>query len=213
LSRPLGNWAGRLVVRSSLPRLKERPREADTQAAHVRERDVVDRCVLVLGGATALAAHQLGKNTVGTKQLKKNAVTSAKVKNHSLKSADFKSGQLPAGPQGAQGAQGPKGDPGSAKAWAVVSHTGQVLKSFNVTGVSRFAEGEYCVAVANGISTANSAALATLDYSDPEVLISDQVVVSNGTEYNDCSPDSQFEVLTGDEEGYVKDDGFAFMVP
>jgi hypothetical protein len=36
---------------------------------------------LVLGGATALAAGQLGKNTVGTKQLKKNSVTSAKIKN------------------------------------------------------------------------------------------------------------------------------------
>jgi hypothetical protein len=171
---------------------------------------------LVLGGATALAADQLGKNTVGTKQLKKNAVTSAKVKNRSLQAADFKAGQLPAGPQGVagpQGAQGPKGDPGSAKAWAVVSNTGQVLKSFNVTGVSRIAQGEYCVAVGNGISTANSAALATLDYSDPEVRISDQVVISNGTEYNDCSPDSQFEVLTGDEEGNLKDDGFAFMVP
>lgn len=36
---------------------------------------------LILGGATALAAGQLGKNTVGTKQLKKEAVTAAKIKN------------------------------------------------------------------------------------------------------------------------------------
>jgi hypothetical protein len=35
---------------------------------------------LVIGGASALAASQLGKNTVGTKQLKKSAVNSAKVK-------------------------------------------------------------------------------------------------------------------------------------
>jgi hypothetical protein len=39
---------------------------------------------LVLGGATALAAGQLGKNTVGSKQLKKNAVTTAKLKKESV---------------------------------------------------------------------------------------------------------------------------------
>jgi hypothetical protein len=32
---------------------------------------------LLLGGATALAAGQLGKNSVGTQQLKKNSVTNA----------------------------------------------------------------------------------------------------------------------------------------
>jgi hypothetical protein len=35
---------------------------------------------LVLGGATALAAGQLGKNSVGPKQLKANAVTTTKIK-------------------------------------------------------------------------------------------------------------------------------------
>ena len=64
---------------------------------------------LLLGGATAVAAGQLGKNSVGSKQLKKNAVTSAKVKNHSLQSADFKAGQLPAGPQGVPGPAGAAG--------------------------------------------------------------------------------------------------------
>jgi len=42
---------------------------------------------LVLGGATALAASQLGKNSVGTKQLKKNAVTAAKLKNSAVSTA------------------------------------------------------------------------------------------------------------------------------
>jgi len=67
---------------------------------------------LILGGATALAAGQLGKNSVGSKQLKKNAVTSAKVKNGSLLSADFKAGQLPKGATGPQGSKGEKGDAG-----------------------------------------------------------------------------------------------------
>jgi hypothetical protein len=39
---------------------------------------------LVLGGATAFAAGQLGKNTVGAKQLKKNAVTAAKLQQNAV---------------------------------------------------------------------------------------------------------------------------------
>lgn len=47
-------------------------------------------CLLLLvGGGTAYAAAQLGKNTVGSKQLKKNSVTAAKVKNGSLGAADI----------------------------------------------------------------------------------------------------------------------------
>jgi hypothetical protein len=68
---------------------------------------------LVLGGATAVAAKQLGRNTVGDKQLKKNAVNSSKVKDHSLKRVDFKAGQLPTGATGPQGAPGSQGPPGS----------------------------------------------------------------------------------------------------
>lgn len=39
---------------------------------------------LVLGGATAFAAKQLGKNTVGSKQLKAKAVTTAKIKKEAV---------------------------------------------------------------------------------------------------------------------------------
>jgi hypothetical protein len=49
---------------------------------------------LVLGGATALAAGQLGKNTVGAKQLKKNAVTVQKIKNGAITGAKIKSGTI-----------------------------------------------------------------------------------------------------------------------
>jgi hypothetical protein len=42
---------------------------------------------LVVGGATALAAGHLGKNTVGTKQLKNNAVTTAKIKKGAVTGA------------------------------------------------------------------------------------------------------------------------------
>lgn len=45
--------------------------------------------VLALGGASAFAATQLGKNSVGAKQLKKNAVTGEKVRNGSLSAVDI----------------------------------------------------------------------------------------------------------------------------
>jgi hypothetical protein len=45
---------------------------------------------LVLGGATAFAAHQLGKNTVGKKQLKNNAVTTAKIKKEAVSTPKIK---------------------------------------------------------------------------------------------------------------------------
>ncbi|HEY5976620.1 MAG TPA: hypothetical protein VIT85_02080 [Solirubrobacterales bacterium] len=46
--------------------------------------------LLVLGGATAVAANQLAKNSVGTKQLKKNAVTTAKIKKNAVTRAKIK---------------------------------------------------------------------------------------------------------------------------
>jgi len=49
---------------------------------------------LVLGGATAFAASQLGKNSVGTKQLKKNAVTAAKIKKNAITTVKVKNGAI-----------------------------------------------------------------------------------------------------------------------
>jgi hypothetical protein len=45
---------------------------------------------LVLGGATAFAASNLGKNTVGSNQIKKNAVTTAKIKNGAVSGEKLK---------------------------------------------------------------------------------------------------------------------------
>jgi hypothetical protein len=49
---------------------------------------------LVLGGASAFAATQLAKNSVGSKQLKKNAVTSAKIKNNAVTTPKIKNGAV-----------------------------------------------------------------------------------------------------------------------
>ena len=47
---------------------------------------------LALTGATAFAANQLAKNSVGSKQLKKNAVTTAKIKNEAVTAGKIKNG-------------------------------------------------------------------------------------------------------------------------
>jgi hypothetical protein len=51
---------------------------------------------LVLGGATALAASHLGKNSVGTKQLKRNAVTAAKLKRNAVTAAKIRTNAVTA---------------------------------------------------------------------------------------------------------------------
>jgi hypothetical protein len=50
--------------------------------------------IIAVGGASAFAATQLAKNSVGSKQLKKNAVTTAKVKNEAITAAKIKKGTL-----------------------------------------------------------------------------------------------------------------------
>jgi hypothetical protein len=76
---------------------------------------------VVLCGGVAVAAGQLGKNTVGTKQLKRGAVTSAKVKDRSLLPKDFaKAFRVPIGrtsPPGPAGPQGPPGPPGTSNGY------------------------------------------------------------------------------------------------
>jgi hypothetical protein len=65
---------------------------------------------IVLCGGAAVAAGELGRNTVGTKQLKPGAVTSAKVKDGSLQAKDFR--QIPSTGRPVPGPPGPRGEPG-----------------------------------------------------------------------------------------------------
>ena len=67
---------------------------------------------VAIGGASAFAASQLGKNTVGTKQLKNNAVSAAKIKNGAVTQAKI-SKAAQAALKGATGLQGPKGEAGA----------------------------------------------------------------------------------------------------
>ena len=50
--------------------------------------------VIAVGGASAFAATQLAKNSVGSKQLKKNSVTTAKIRKEAVTAAKVKKGTL-----------------------------------------------------------------------------------------------------------------------
>lgn len=95
---------------------------------------------VVLCGGAAVAAGQLGKNTVGTKQLKKNAVTSAKVKDRSLQASDLSAAVLkqfapkqpatgPTGPQGPQGIPGPEGPRGPSNGYQAQGEVNELSAS------------------------------------------------------------------------------------
>lgn len=68
---------------------------------------------IALGGATAFAATQLAKNSVGTKQIKKNAVTGAKVKDNSLTGADINAATLGTVPKATNASSASKADSAS----------------------------------------------------------------------------------------------------
>jgi hypothetical protein len=72
--------------------------------------------VLLLGGGTAYAASQFGKETIGARALKKEAVTPAKL--------SAKAKVTLTGPAGAQGPQGVPGAAGATKIQVVVGAVG-----------------------------------------------------------------------------------------
>jgi hypothetical protein len=122
--------------------------------------------VLLLGGGTAYAATQLGRESVGTRQLRKNAVTPVKLSGAAKQALTGATGPTgPTGPQGKDGpagAEGPRGEPGTdatpdAFATVLNSTPPQFLGTHpGFTAVERQSEGIYCLTPAAGI-----------DYSHP----------------------------------------------
>jgi hypothetical protein len=81
--------------------------------------------VLLVGGGSAYAASQFGKETIGTRALKKEAVTPAKLSSASKAALTGPAGSKGAtGATGAQGAQGPQGPAGAAGATKVTLREG-----------------------------------------------------------------------------------------
>ena len=99
--------------------------------------------VLVLGGGTAIAASQFGKETIGGRAIKKESIGPAK-----LTSAAKAALVGPKGATGPAGPAGPTGAPGSAVAYAHVNADGTLdgSQSKNIASTSLTAQpGYYCV--------------------------------------------------------------------
>jgi hypothetical protein len=123
---------------------------------------------LVLGGATAMAAGQLGKNSVGSKQLKTNAVTAAKIKKGAVTTAKLAGATMTA-LKGAAGPAGPAGAAGSALGFAQVSDTGIVdptrSKGVSSANVTHPLAGLYCF---SGLGFAPKVAVASPQFYEPK---------------------------------------------
>ena len=118
--------------------------------------------------------------------------------------------QGPPGAPGVAGARGTPGAPGSAKAWARISNTGEVLDSSGNIAATRLSTGRYCISV-DPCTTANSVAVASPDFSDAKANAEYRVIVVNGTRNNEC-PAGQFEVTGVRDPNILEDLGFTFIV-
>jgi collagen triple helix repeat protein len=144
---------------------------------------------LVLGGGAAVAAGQLGPNSVGSAQLKNAAVTGPKIKKATIEATKLtqlaintlKGATGPRGPKGANGAkgatgakgdtgakgatgpQGPQGAAGNPGAFAtVVPDTPPVFKGAHpgFSAVERVGLGVYCLTATNGVNLSSPIAAA-----------------------------------------------------
>lgn len=181
----------------------------------LRRQGIALLALFVAIGGTSYAAVSIGKGEVGKRELANNAVTTKKVKDGSLVSGDFGKGQLPQGekgPQGERGLQGVQGVAGSSRAWATVTGAGIITNSFNITSVVRINAGSYCITVGGGITPANSALVASVNYNDPTTVPGDQLEVDSN--YTGVCTTSQWGIHTRPAGGAgLNDAGFTIAVP
>lgn len=110
--------------------------------------------VLVIGGGSAYAGFQLGKESVDTKQLAREAVTPSKLSKAAKEALSGPPGKE--GPRGTAGAQGPQGLKGEAGTrgepgvspltlYAVVDEDGNLLRGKDVSTIEHYAPGSFNV--------------------------------------------------------------------
>jgi hypothetical protein len=112
---------------------------------------------LVLGGATALAASHLGKNSVGTKQLKANSVTTAKLKKEAVTATKIKAGAVGGGALARGSVTGDKVASGAVTGDKIASAavTGDKIANGAVSG-GKIAAGSVSGAALGGNSVGNA---------------------------------------------------------
>jgi hypothetical protein len=109
-----------------------------TLRAHLSYANVVSTlCLfLLLGGGAAIAANQLGKNSVGSRQLRKNSVTAAKIKNGVVTGAKLKLDSLGTVPSATNAVNATNATrAGSATTATTAANATQATTAANATGL------------------------------------------------------------------------------
>ena len=172
--------------------------------------------VLVVGGGSAVAASQFGKETIGANALKKESIGPGKLnkaaKNALVGPAGPK-GSLgpvgPAGPAGSAGPAGPAGPAGSARAFGLVKGLEGLdpARSKNAS-VRRVEKGLYCVTPGAGIDPSTAILLVSSDYQGP---VGSKANVQYRSKSAVCTA-NELEVKTWDD-GTSSDGWFTFLIP
>jgi hypothetical protein len=116
---------------------------------------------IAVGGASAFAASQLSKNSVGPKQLKRNAVTTAKIKDQAVTAAKIQNGAL-------TGAQI------NASTLGTVPNASHATSADNADTLDGRDSGAYVQEVASGSFTWDPPSLAS-EECDEEVIVRDDL--------------------------------------
>lgn len=167
---------------------------------------------LVLGGATAIAADQLGKNSVGSKQLKKNAVTTAKIKNNAVTTSKIKNGAV----SGAKINLGSLGTVPNAAHAGTADNAAHANNADTVAGstIRRIFYRSTSTTTATTLLSLNGLTLtATCEGGEPELTATTsvanslihEVAVNNGDEtfyeeFDDFDPGETFELFNGESD-------------
>lgn len=167
--------------------------------------------ILVVGGGSAFAASQFGKETIGSRALKKEAVTPAKLSQAAKATLTGAVGAKGAtGDTGAAGAAGPQGAPGTARAFGeTVDNNGTLsaARSKNAT-VRHAATGIYCITPGGGVDPATATLIVSADFDASGTTKTIAQIRSNNF---DCKS-GELEVRIWDD-GTVKDAEFSFLIP
>jgi hypothetical protein len=165
---------------------------------------------VALGGAS-YAAVTLPKDSVGPRQIKKGAVTTSKISRATR--ATLKGNRGPGGSIGATGATGPQGpagiqgDPGTAKAFALISSSGTVSLSQGITNVnvSRIGTGSYCIF---GLAFTPQNAIATIE----TIATGDTISTGIGAGATACPAGTQVRAFTFNGSNVLSDHSFFVLL-
>jgi hypothetical protein len=166
--------------------------------------------ILVVGGGTAIAGSQFGKETIGSRAIKKESIGPGKLTPAAKAALQGSAGPRgAAGPAGPAGPQGPQGPAGSARAYGLTVTVDGALdpaRSKNAT-VRHAGKGLYCITPGAGIDPATATLLVTADYKGPVGPLATALWRSDGF---DCKP-GELEVKTWDN-GVATDSLIAFLI-